>query len=46
MASSHFHIIKEQSETFTFQNSTGSSNIELTITNHLIVDVHEWEIGE
>ena len=43
MASSHLHKINEQSETFTFQNSTGSSNLDLTITNNLIADVHEWK---
>jgi len=32
---------------FTFQNSRGTSNINLTITNNnLIADVHEWEISE
>ena len=32
---------------FTFHNSRGTSNIDLTITNNnLIADMHEWEISE
>jgi len=47
LASRHLHIIKEESEMSTFHNSTGSSSIDLTITNNnLIADVHEWEISE
>ena len=47
LASRHLHIINEESETYTFHNSRGSSNIDLTITNdNLITDMHEWEISE
>ena len=47
LASRHLHIINDQSEKFTFHNSRGSSNIDLTITNNnLIADVQEWEISE
>jgi len=47
LASRYLHIINEESEMFTFHNSRGSSNIDLTITNNnLIADVHEWEISE
>jgi len=43
----HLHIINEENEMFTFHNSRGSSNMDLTITNNnLIADVHEWEISE
>jgi len=46
LATKHLPIISEQSEKFIFYNSRGSSNIDLTITNNLTADVHEWEITE
>jgi len=47
VASRHLHIINEGSVMFTFHNSRGSSNIDLTITNYnLIADMHKWEISE
>jgi len=37
LASRHLHIINEQCEKFTFHNSSGSSNIDLTITNNNLI---------
>jgi hypothetical protein len=46
LGSRQLHIIKEESERFTFHNSRGSSNIDLTITNNnLIAGMNEWEIS-
>jgi hypothetical protein len=46
IASKQLHIINEESESFTFQTSRGSSNIDLTVTNHnLLAAVSEWEIS-
>jgi hypothetical protein len=40
-------IINEKSEMTTFQNSRGSSNIDLTISNSkLLKEVQEWKISE
>jgi hypothetical protein len=45
-ASKQLHIINEESDRFTFHNSRGSRNIDLTITNNnLIAAVNEWEIS-
>ena len=41
MEARHIYKINEQSEKFTFHNSKGSSNIDLTITNKLIADMHD-----
>ena len=47
LESRHLRIINEQCEKFTFQNSRGSSNIDLKITNNnLIAGVQVWEISE
>jgi hypothetical protein len=46
LASKQLHIINEESDMFTFHNSRGSSNIDLTVTNNnLIVALNEWEIS-
>jgi hypothetical protein len=47
LASSQLHIIDEESGRFTFNNSRGVSNIDLTVTNNnLIGTIGDWEIGE
>ncbi|PSN39851.1 putative 115 kDa protein in type-1 retrotransposable element R1DM [Blattella germanica] len=33
LASNQFQLVNQESEIFTFENSRGSSNIDLTITN-------------
>jgi hypothetical protein len=46
LASKQLHIINEESDRCTFNNSRGSSNVDLTIANNsLIADVNEWEIS-
>jgi exonuclease III len=46
LVSKQLHIINEESETFTFHNYRGTSNIDLTITNDkLTAAVNEWEIS-
>ena len=46
LASNQLHILNEESESHTFQNSRCSSNIDLSITNNkLLSSVHEWEIS-
>ena len=46
LASKQLHIINEKSDSFTFHNSRGLSNTDLTITNNnLIAAVNEWEIS-
>jgi hypothetical protein len=46
LTSKQLHIINEESERSTFHNSTGSSNIDLTITNNnLIAAVNGCEIS-
>ena len=45
-ASKQLHVINEESDEFTFHNSRGSSNIDLTITNNnLIAAVNECQIS-
>jgi hypothetical protein len=45
LASKQLHIINEESDWFTFNNTRGSSNIDLTITNNnLTAAVSGWEI--
>ena len=45
LANKQLHIINEESERFTFHNSIGSSNIDLTITNsNLLAAINEWEV--
>jgi uncharacterized protein (UPF0335 family) len=40
------YILNEESESFTFHNRRGSSNVDLTIANsNLIADVKEWEVS-
>ena len=34
LASKQLHIIHEESDRFTFHNSSGPSNIDLTVTNN------------
>ena len=47
LAGSQLHIINEESERSTFNNTRGLSNIDLTIVNNnLLNDVHDWEISE
>jgi hypothetical protein len=42
----NLHLINKESETTTFLNNRGSSNIDLTIANHnLVADVNEWRIS-
>jgi len=46
-AGSQLHIINEENERSTFNNTRGVSNIDLTIVNNnLLSDVHDWEISE
>jgi hypothetical protein len=46
LASKQLHIINEESDWFTFSNTRGSSNIDLTIANNnLIAAVSDWEIS-
>ena len=46
LASKQLHIINEESDRFTFHNSRGANNIDLTITNNnLIAAINEWEIS-
>jgi len=41
------HIINEENERSTFNNTRGVSNIDLTVVNiSLLTDVHDWEISE
>ena len=46
-ASNQLHIINEDSPRTTFQSSSGSSNIDLTIVNNqMLVAIKDWEISE
>ena len=46
LAGSQLHIINEEKERSTFNNTRGVSNIDLTIVNNnLLTDVHDWEIS-
>jgi len=46
LASADLHIINEDSERNTFQNTIGSSNIDLTmVSSNLLNDIGEWEIS-
>jgi hypothetical protein len=46
LSSKQLHIMKEESDRFTFQTSSESSNIDLTVTNtNLLAAVSEWEIS-
>ena len=47
LASKQLHKINEETDRFTFHNSRGSSNVDLTITNNnnIIAAVNEWEIS-
>jgi len=47
LAGSQLHIINEEKERSTFNNTRGVSNIDLTIVNNnLLTDVHNWEMSE
>ena len=47
LISKQLFILNEESEMKTFQSSRGSSNIDLTISNHrLLKEVKEWKISE
>jgi len=47
IAASHLHIINEYSESNTFCNTRGVSNIDLTIANtNLLKHVLDWEVSE
>jgi len=46
-ASNELHIINEDSPRTTFQNSGGSSNIDLTIVNNqMLAAINDWVISE
>ena len=47
LASNQLHLANQESERFTFENSRGSSNIDLTITNtQLLAEISYWEISD
>jgi len=47
LAGSQLHVINEENERRTFNNTRKVSNIDLTIVNNnLLNDVHDWEISE
>jgi len=46
MTSRNLHIMNEESEQTTFHNRRGSSNIDLTVVNNLLLNVlKNWEIS-
>jgi hypothetical protein len=46
VATTQLHIINEYSERNTFNNTRGTNNIDLTITDNLLKHVSDWEISE
>ena len=47
LASNNLYVINEESENTTFENNRGKSNVDLTITNNLLLPrMNEWECSE